>query len=325
MSGLEFDIIRRYFDVPGLRAEPFIHSVNLGIGDDCALLEVKPGEELAISTDTLVAGVHFPDDSRSFDIAQRALAANLSDLAAMGARPLGFTLSISLPNADEDWLRGFSRGLSVCAQHFMIPLIGGDTTRGPTSITITVLGAVHKGLAMRRDQAELGDLIYVTGTLGDAALALDLIQGRQHTDDSHYFLQRFYKPEPPLEFAQALVGLAKTAIDISDGLVADLGHIAHASGLAAELFVDNLPLSPQALQLMEREALLRKALTGGDDYELCFTLAQEKAIEVEHLSQELGVKCTQVGRMVFGDPGVSCRRRLGTLFQLESEGYEHFQ
>ena len=266
----EFDLIRRHFT----RATP---GVRLGIGDDAALLDVPVGETLAVTSDTLVAGRHFPPDTAAFDIGWKALAVNLSDLAAMGARPLGVTLALTLPEADEDWLAAFAAGFFALAEREGVPLVGGDTTRGPLSLTVTALGSVPPAQALRRDGARPGDLLCVSGMVGDAGLGLALALGGDPVPKLSpaarlLVRERLDRPEPRLALGLALRGLASAAMDISDGLAQDLGHLLAASGgLGARLALEQLPLSPALLACPSTQALTW-ALTAGDDYELLFTV-----------------------------------------------------
>ena len=330
----EFGLIRRYFT----RADhPLPAGVRLGIGDDAALLDLPPGESLAVTTDTLVAGRHFPHDALPFDIGWKALAVNLSDLAAMGATPVGVTLAITLPSADDAWLAAFADGFFALADAHGVPLIGGDTTRGPLSITVTALGSVPCKQALRRDGAQPGDLIYVSGTLGDGGLGLALAQGRLH--DVHlpplhqvHALARLHRPTPRLALGLALRGIASAAMDVSDGLVQDLGHLLRASGrveqLGATLTLEQLPLSPGMQYLAgEGEALQRQvldwALAAGDDYELLFTVPVARQKQVEALGRELELPLTQVG-VVEPDAGVRLMWRSEAWQSSGAEGFRHF-
>lgn len=330
----EFDLIRRYFT----RADrQFPAGVRLGIGDDAALLDLSPGESLAVTTDTLVAGRHFPADALPFDIGWKALAVNLSDLAAMGAKPVGVTLAITLPLADEAWLAAFADGFFALADAHGVPLIGGDTTRGPLSITVTALGSVPFKQALRRDGAQPGDLIYVSGTLGDGGLGLALTQNSLH--DVHlpplhqaHVLARLHRPTPRLALGLALRGIASAAMDVSDGLVQDLGHLLKASGglhaLGATLTLEHLPLSP-AMQYLagEGEALqqlvLDWALAAGDDYELLFTVPMSRQKQVELLGRDLELPLTQIG-VVSAEVGVGLSWRSEAYRDGELKGYRHF-
>lgn len=293
MAADEFSLIARYFSAFG-RGE----AVELGVGDDCAILSLHPGERLATSVDTVVQGVHFPDFTLPEDTAYRAVAAAASDLAAMGARPLGMTLALTLPEADALFLHSFSQGLGQAVSDFTLPLVGGDTTRGPLTVTVQVLGALPNHQALLRGGTQVGDALYVSGTLGDAAAGLALLRGEWHSDDfSEEFLEgRFNRPTPRLLLGQQLLGLATAAIDISDGLLADAGHIAAASGVCLRIDPDRLPLSPALLSHPDREQTLRWALSGGDDYELCFTLPP---------GADLPPGCCRIGEVLAGE-GVVC-------------------
>lgn len=302
----EFELIYRYFSALGRGP-----GVDLGVGDDCALLRLEPGEQLAASIDTLVAGVHFPDEAFPEDIGYRAVAVAASDLAAAGARPLGMTLALTLPAADELWLHTFSEGLVAAVAALELPLVGGDTTRGPLTITVQVFGAVPAGEALLRGGAQVGDQLCVSGTLGDAAAGLALAEGRWPGDPDYadYLERRFYRPEPRLALGRALRGSATAAIDISDGLLADAGHIAAASGVKLVIEPDRIPLSAALQSLADRDRALAWALAGGDDYELCFTLPAGGA---------LPAGCTRIGRVEAGE-GVDCPGAPEA-----ATGYRHF-
>lgn len=318
----EFQLIQQFFQRE--QAEQPEEGVLLGIGDDCALLQVPAGKQLAVSVDTLVADVHFPADAAPDLIAERALRTNLSDLAAMGADPLWFTLALTLPQAEEDWLRTFSRGLFQCAREFGIALVGGDTTSGPLSLTIQVMGAVDPRQCLRRDGASLGDFVLVTHTLGDGAAALAVLQEKLSVPDGDrdYLRERFYRPRPRLQESALIRELATAALDISDGLVADLQHICSASDLGAVIFVEDLPLSPTLQALADQEQVRRWALTGGDDYELCFTVAPDKMPEVAMLIARGELQASVVGRMTAGTQ-VLCEWN-GDTYPLAATGYQHF-
>lgn len=317
MALSEFGLIEKYFTGIG----PAHPSIALGIGDDCALLDQNPDEQLALSVDTLVAGVHFPADGDPYLIGQRALRVNLSDLAAMGARPLAFTLAITLPTADENWLAGFSRGLRDAADEFGIGLIGGNTTRGPChTINIQILGSVPQSMALLRSGARPGDAVMVSGTLGDASAALEYLATAAPTKNQRYLLERYHRPTPRVALGLALRGIASAAIDISDGLAADLGHILEHSGVGATLDLAALPIST-ALQTQANAQSC--ALNGGDDYELCFTVAADRVAEVVALAHALSVPVTRIG-------AITRERRLlarggdGELIALMPTGYQHF-
>ncbi|WP_024658777.1 thiamine-phosphate kinase [Pseudomonas syringae USA007] len=315
----EFELIRNYFAAaPCAQAG---EEVVLGIGDDCALLALPPGEQLAISTDTLVADVHFPAVCDPFLLGQRALAVSASDLAAMGARPVAFTLALTLPHVDADWLQRFAHGLSLMAQGCSLRLIGGDTTRGPLSLTLTVFGAVPPGLALTRSGAREGDLLCVGGALGDGAAALPLVLNQRSAEASiaEPLLARYWSPQPQLALGQALRGKATSALDISDGLLADCGHIARASGVRLVIERDGLPMSSHLLALFDLQAAQQAALSGGDDYVLAFTLAPE------HLAGLLdaGWPVHVIGRVEAGN-GVVLIDHVGADITPDTRGYQHF-
>ncbi|MCR8921521.1 thiamine-phosphate kinase [Dasania sp. GY-MA-18] len=322
MSLSEFSLIERYFTALEQPASPY---VDFAIGDDCCLLSIPDDMQLAQSIDTLNANVHFPAEANADLIAQRALAVSISDLAAMGASPVAFSLAISMPQVSEPWLADFSRGLQQAAQHYAIALIGGDTTKGPLSLTVHVQGVVAKGKALQRHGAALGDCVFVTGSLGDAAAALAFMQGQLSVAKSaqQFFKQRYYQPSARIAVGQSLNDIATAAIDVSDGLVADLGHIAKRSGVAAVVNVDKLPLSAELQAASSPEQARRYALSGGDDYELCFTAPASMREQLLELSELIDVAITEVGTIVAGS-GVRCVDGRGSELQLSQTGYQHF-
>ena len=289
----EFELIARYFTPPVRRAA-------LGVGDDCALLDVAAGMTLAVSTDMLVEGRHFVSTVSPERLGHKALAVNLSDLAACGARPLAFTLALAMPQADEAFLAPFTRGLLALADRHGCELVGGDTTRGPLTIAITVFGEVAAGAALLRSGARVGDDVYVSGTLGDARLALEVLRGTTVTGDAFARVRgAMEEPEPRVALGLALVGVASSAIDVSDGLAGDLGHVLRRSGVAAVVDVDALPRSADlAAQpaAMQRECLL----AGGDDYELVFTAAVARRDAVVEASVLAATAVTRIGRIESG-------------------------
>ncbi|AYF88677.1 thiamine-phosphate kinase [Pseudomonas sp. DY-1] len=315
----EFELIRRFFASAACAAGG--EGIALGIGDDCALLQLPAGEQLAISTDTLVAGVHFPDDADPFLLGQRALAVSASDLAAMGAKPIAFTLALTLPDARADWLEGFARGLCAMASDCGIGLVGGDTTRGPLSLTLTVFGRVPAGQALTRAGARPGDLLCVGGSLGDGGGALPLVLGerQERGPEVDYLLQRYWAPQPQLALGQALRGRATAALDISDGLLADCGHIAATSGVALLVEATKLPLSSALESLFSREFALNCALSGGDDYRLAFTLPASELAAIRADWPEVAV----IGRVAAGQ-GVHLLDDAGAILQPPALGYQHF-
>lgn len=316
MAISEFDIIDRFFR----RLRPARDDVLLGIGDDAALLAVPADRELAVAVDTLVAGRHFPPATGPFDIGYKALAVNLSDLAAMGAEPAWATLSLTVPEVDEPWLQAFADGFFCLADRYGVQLVGGDTTRGPLSVTVQVQGLVACGRALRRDRARPGHRVFVTGTLGDAAYALRQLQAGQQV--AAPLLERLNRPEPRVEFGMALADIDAAAIDISDGLLADLGHIVTASGCGATLWVDRLPRS-QLLAAYADEQLLADQLGGGDDYELAFSVAPEQVERLQVLARDSAVTVTEVG-IIDKQTGVRCRHDDGSSYQPRVRGFDHF-
>ncbi len=289
--------------------------MSLGVGDDAALLNIPPGQQLVVTTDILVSGVHFLPDVDPVSLGHKALAVNLSDLAAMGADPAWFTLNLVLPEPDEDWLRGFCDGLYALARRYEIQLVGGDTSRGPLAVAIHACGFVPRGQALTRAGAKPGDRIFVTGTLGDAALALAHSLGERKLPQADFAAvqDRLDRPMPRIEQGRALRGVATAAIDISDGLVADLGHILEASGVAAEIRLDRIPLSPvyrSHLPVLGWEG----ALAVGDDYELCFTLPPRVAPPCD---------ATEIGAVTAG-AGLTIRDADGRAWKPAARGHDHF-
>ncbi len=311
----EFDLIRRYFERPARRA-------LLGIGDDCALLGESGGSALAVTTDMLVAGRHFFEDVDPESLGHKALAVNLSDLAAMGAEPLGFTLALALPRVDEEWLEGFSRGLLALADAADCELIGGDTTRGPLTLSITAIGRVPVGQALRRDAARAGDDLWVSGTLGAAAFAVGEGLAGRPLAAGHAARLRMERPTPRLALGMALRGLAHAAIDVSDGLLADLGHICERSHLAADLDWASVPVDPAIAHLSsgQRQAL---ALSGGDDYELVFSAPAASRAAIAALSPRCGVVLSRIGRLHDGQ-GIVVRDENGLSIAMDRGGFDHF-
>jgi thiamine-monophosphate kinase len=313
----EFELIERYFaDGFGKRDD-----VVLGVGDDAALVRVPAGSELVVATDTLVAGVHFPPQLTPQHIGYRVLAVNLSDMAAMGAAPAWCTLALTLPAADESWLAEFSRGLRELALRHRVALIGGDTTRGPLTLTLQILGLVPAGTAIRRDGAHAGDLIFVSGTPGDAAAGLELLQdqGRRVND---YLVQRFCTPASRVGLGQALRGIASAAIDVSDGLHADLGKLLTSSAVGGRLELEKLPLSDELLRSHGLERARELALHGGDDYELCFTAPVERREAVLGAARACSCGVREIG-VVDAREGLRCFDR-GREVAVSAGGYDHF-
>lgn len=313
----EFSLIERIRRRAAARED-----VVLGIGDDAALLRVPPGRELAVAMDTLNAGVHFPDGTAAADVGWKALAVNLSDLAAMGAEPAWCTLSLSLPQADAAWLDGFLDGFLELAAAHRVALVGGDTTRGPLSVCVTVHGLIEPGSALRRDGARVGDAVWVSGTLGDAAGALRQWQ-QQGVGVDPALRDRLDRPTPRVALGRALRGIAHAAIDVSDGLLADLGHVCAASGLAAEIELDALPCSAALAAAFDRDTRRALQAAGGDDYELCFTVPAEASAAIGALARALALPLARIGRTVEG-AGVRALTADGTPWQPARAGYEHF-
>lgn len=312
MSDGEFELIARIRPRIALRSD-----VALGIGDDCALLALPPGRQLAVTMDTLNAGVHFPPETAPADIGWKALAVNLSDLAAMGAQPAWCTLSLTLPQADAGFVEGFCDGFFALARAHDVALVGGDTTRGPLSVSITAHGFVAAGEALRRDGAREGDDIWVSGTLGDAAGAL--AQWQAGAPMAPALRARLDRPTPRVALGRALRGIASSAIDVSDGLLADLAHVCRASGVGAEIDGDALPAGDALRAAFDADLRRTLQATGGDDYELCFTAPIAQRAALEALSRALALPLTRIGRIVPGT-GVAC----AGLPPGAMMGYQHF-
>lgn len=320
MALSEFALIERYFRrAGGMRAD-----VRLGIGDDAALLECPAGCELVAAIDTLVAGVHFPPGSAPASIGHRALAVNLSDLAAMGARPAWALLSLTLPQADERWLEEFAAGFAVLARAHDVALVGGDTTSGPLCITVQIMGHVPKATALLRSGARAGDRLFVSGTPGDAAAGLAIEQARLSAggEADLYLRRRFLYPTPRLALGNCLRGYATACIDVSDGLLGDVSKLARASGCGARLELEALPVSEQLIATVGEQRARELALTGGDDYELCFAVPTAHIARLRHnLPPEVwGYRC--IGGLESGaDIGIT---RDGNVIEFSHRGYDHF-
>ena len=306
--------------------------MRVGIGDDAAVLAPPAGHELVATTDTLVAGVHFPASTRPEDIGWKSLAVNLSDLAAMGATPAWATLALTLPKADARWVGEFADGFAALAREYKLALVGGDTTQGPLAITVTIHGFVPQGAALLRSGARVGDAVFVTGTLGDAAAGL-----RCHDSDAddpaqrlaappavrNVLVERLDRPTPRVAQGLVLRGRASACIDVSDGLLADLGHICSASGVGAEIDVDRLPSSSALLALSDTQVRRDFQLAGGDDYELCFTAAETDASALLQDLARSGCGATCIGRIV-ATPGVRAHDSAGNPVSPSRAGWEHF-
>lgn len=317
----EFELIGRFFARAANSS-----GVALGIGDDAAVLRPEPGEDLVAAVDSLVEGRHFPPHTDPRSIGHRALAINLSDLAAMGARPRWALLALTIPQADEAWLRGFADGFFALADQHGVGLVGGDTTSGPLTISVQLLGAVTRGGALRRDGAGDGDELVVTGTLGDAAAGLEVLQQKLISNDAgalRELVQRFEYPLPLVEFGLAARGLASAAMDLSDGLAGDLPKLAAASGLSAHVAIERLPLSA-ALRAVAPAARARDfALAGGEDYGLLLTVPKQRFQELSSAAQALDVTLTRIGEMRSGS-GVNWSLD-GHEFKVTARGYDHFR
>jgi thiamine-monophosphate kinase len=316
----EFDLIGRLRQLICLPENEFAPDCSVGIGDDAAVLHIPSGHELVVSTDTLVEGIHFPRVTHPEAIGHKALAVNLSDLAAMGAQPTFFFMALTLPAEDSAWLDAFAQGMARLASRFRVQLAGGDTTRGPLSITITALGTVEKGQALLRSGAQAGDLVIVSGAPGAAAQALSVTQEGREPEPSGRMALEF--PEPRISLGKALAKRATSCIDLSDGLAADLGHILQQSGVGAELELDRLPVPP-GLDNLADEPRWRLQLAGGDDYELCFTIPPGRAGELDELSESCGVALTPIGTIVTRT-GLELITKDGGRFELASAGFRHF-
>ncbi|MEO8402340.1 MAG: thiamine-phosphate kinase [Gammaproteobacteria bacterium] len=310
----EFDIIRTYFTAQICQRK----DVALGIGDDAAIVTPPPNHQIIITTDTLVSGIHFLENANAYDIGFKSLAVNLSDLAAMGATPVWITLALTLPNATDVWLKDFSRGFFELATEYNVQLIGGDLSHGPLSITIQAQGLAPTDQAIRRSGAKAGDLIYVTHTVGDASLGLDFLQKKIAIPSTYQseLVQRLTQPTPRIKIGEALRGIASAAIDISDGLIADLKHILDLSQVGARVNIDHIPLSTALKESTTQNQALAYALSGGDDYELCFTIPRSK---LNFLPED----CTCIGEITTSLE-LDLRFSDGTKYNLDTDGYTHF-
>lgn len=327
----EFDLIARYFKRPDLHKR--YAQLQLGVGDDCALLAPPAGQSLAISTDTLVSGVHFFADVAPRKLGHKALAVNLSDLAAMGAAPLGFTLALTLPQVDAAWLGEFAAGLHALADAHACPLVGGDTTRGPLAISITVLGSLPVEQALRRSGAQVGDDIYISATasdgLGQARAGLALRQGQLQlpADAAAYALARLECPSPRLALGQAVRGLASACLDVSDGLLGDLQHILQASGVGARVEAPALlamAASRPVLPALSPAQQLDFLCHGGDDYELLFTAAPAQAGAIAQAAQQAGCLALRIGRILPAAAGLQLQDEAGQVLPVQALGFTHF-
>ena len=317
----EFDLIKRYFSRKSLQNE-----VILSVGDDCAITSIPSGYQLAITTDTLVEGTHFLPSISPADLAYKSVAVNLSDLAAMGATPTWISLALTLPEIKEAWLAEFSQSLFAILDRYGVSLIGGDTTKGPLSITLTAQGFLPENQGLFRHQAKVGDWIFVSGFLGDSAAGLDLLlQNRKIENESdRYFIQRHLHPTPRVELGLALRAFSCCALDISDGLLADLEHILERSQVGAEIYLENLPLSHHLCTQYEQTQAEKFALTGGEDYELCFTVSEEKRKEMEQVLRSQGIKVTCIGQILPATSGLNLLKNGKKIALPTHIGFDHF-
>lgn len=317
----EFDLIKRYFLRKSLQ-----NDVILSVGDDCAITSIPTGYQLAITTDTLVEGTHFLPSISPADLAYKSVAVNLSDLAAMGATPAWVSLALTLPEIKEEWLAEFSQSLFAILDRYGVSLIGGDTTKGPLSITLTAQGFLPENQGLFRHQAKVGDWIFISGFLGDSAAGLDLLlQNRKIENESdRYFIQRHLHPTPRVELGLALRSFSCCALDISDGLLADLGHILERSQVGAEIYLENLPLSRHLCTQYEQTQAEKFALTGGEDYELCFTVSEEKREEMEQVLRSQGIKVTCIGKILPQTSGLNLLKNGKKMALPTHIGFDHF-
>lgn len=318
----EFDIIKKYFTFSDLREDVLIAG-----GDDCACVSVPENKQLLVTTDTLISGVHFPAETSPEDIAYKAIMVNLSDLAAMGAVPTWVTLAISLPEVDEDWLRKFSKSLSEVLKRFNVSLIGGDTTKGALSITVQAMGLSVKDKLLRRDQAKPGDKIYLTGHIGDAAIGLQVLSDKLDDENLYPCIARLNRPEARVEFSEELTSCSACAIDISDGLIADLGHVVEASDCGAQVYLSRIPISVSSRYYFDHynDGAIdwTMLLTRGDDYELCFTSGSESESEISHLASKHDLKISCIGEII-KEKELKFIDADGELEKFINSGFKHF-
>lgn len=323
----EFDIIERYFNAS---QRPPRKDVLLAIGDDCAVTSLKHNQQLAITTDTLVCGTHFLPTISPADLAYKSVAVNLSDLASMGAEPAWVSLALTLPEINHDWLAEFSEHFFEILDHYNVDLIGGDTTQGHLSLTITAQGIVPQDKGLFRHNAKIGDWIYVSGTLGDSAAGLQLLLN-QNTDkltwskDESYLIQRHLRPLPRVLLGLSISSVANAAIDISDGLLSDLGHILKRSKCGAVLDIEKLPLSKALLNCYSQSEAEKFALTGGEDYEICFTVPNDNKQKLEKSLANIGVKYTCIGQIRSAKEGLTLLRHNYPVALPINTGYDHFK
>jgi thiamine-monophosphate kinase len=320
----EFSIIEKYFSNLGQSK-----GVSLGVGDDCAILEIPPDKQLVTTVDTLVEAIHFPSSSSPGDIAQRALRVNLSDIAAMGAEPHWFTLALTHQTGNEEWIYRFSKALEKDAKKFGCTLVGGDLTAGPLSITIQVLGTVDRGKAIKRSGVKEGDYIYVTGSLGEAAAATFLFEKPPNSLNSlpksliDRLYNKFYRPEPRIQEGILLQNIASSAIDISDGLIADLGHILSSKSYGANIEFERIPYANFLTDIADHDLIRKWILSGGDDYELCFTVSKKHVALLESMMASKKIQVCYIGQVSI-NPGIRCYDNQGELLNIIKSGYQHF-
>ncbi|WP_440053790.1 thiamine-phosphate kinase [Pseudoalteromonas sp. T1lg65] len=317
----EFELINSYFKGRGIQRR----DVDLGIGDDCALISVPADRQLVVTTDTLVAGVHFFHDVPPRALGHRCVAVNLSDLAAMGAEPAWLSVALTLPKADTTWLEEFTAGMHEIAEYYNVQIVGGDTTQGPLSITLCAKGTVPTGKAITRSGAKIGDWIYVTGTLGDAGLAIEARKKQLSVEPQHLKAaqQKFHYPTPRVAAGQVLRGIASSAMDISDGLLADIKHILKQSKVGAKIHVEKIPMSAALKLSLDKQQREKLALSFGDDYELLFTVSDEKKSMLHTRLQQYGVDITCIGQITANKERVELLEN-GKQYQFSGTGFEHF-
>lgn len=322
MSITEFGLIEEYFYQRKVRRK----DVAVGIGDDCALLNMPAGQQLAITVDTMVEGIHFLPSTTAEDLAWKAIAVNLSDLAAMGAEPAWLSLALTLPETNKEWLGAFSNTFFECTDYYGLQLIGGDTTRGPLAITIQAMGFVPPQTASLRSGAKPGDIIYVTGSIGDAGLGLAISKGQHKPVNKKYaneLVERYNRPTPRVAAGIAIRQVVSAAIDLSDGLAGDLPHILQASKVGAIIDLESLPLSKAMLAECSYDKATQYALSSGDDYELCFTVSEDNVEQLEKALKSTNCRYTSIGRITGGNKITYCQS--GEKVELKLSGYRHFQ
>ena len=316
----EFEIIRRYFESKDLPV-----SVKLGVGDDGAIIHNDPGKNLVIATDTLVSGIHFPANSSPCDIGYRSVVVNVSDIAAMGGKPEWMTLALSLSETNSEWLRDFSKGLFLASDEYSLNLIGGDLTKAEQNIiTIQMIGEVDTDAQLLRSNAQPGELLFVSGTLGDAAAGLEQFEKKVALNQyNQYLIERFFRPTARVDIGQAIMDYASSSIDISDGLIGDLKKIMSASDVGALINIEDIPLSKEMLKIYEPKKSQTFALSGGDDYELLFSAPAENLSKIMDISKEKDQKITHIGNIT-ENKNLECRKE-GVTYEYQDEGYLHFK